>query len=99
MYWGKARIIDMVSIRNVYAVSADADLTLVPRLSDDFMNRFGGTNLAKLLSILSVPRPLSTLLPSKTDKGLYLDMVIYLLRHNLVSQVHMYFCMRFFVSR
>jgi hypothetical protein len=44
------------------------------------------------LSLLSIPRPLSALLPSKNEKGLYLDMILYLLRHGLVSQVHMFFC-------
>ena len=94
VFWKKARVIDTVSIRNVYSVNPKADLNHILHL--DFSTRFPNYSLFSLLSILSLPRPLSSILPSKNEKTEYLDMIIYLLKHDLVTQIHMYFCMSFF---
>jgi hypothetical protein len=91
VFWKKARIIDAISIRNVYAVSPKADLSLISRLQEQFNANFSA-DLAPLLAMLSVPRPLSSVLPPKADKNLYLDMIAFLLRHNFITQVHMVFC-------
>ncbi len=97
MFWKKARIIDAISIRNVYAVSPKSDLSLISSLQEQFNSNFSA-NLAHLLSILSVPRPLSSILPPKTEKNLYLEMIAFLLRHNFITQVHMVFCTNCFVD-
>jgi hypothetical protein len=94
VFWKKARIIDAISIRNVYAVSPKADLSLISSLQAQFKSNFS-TDLAPLLATLSVPRPLSSVLPPKADKNLYLDMIAFLLRHNFITQVHMVFCTNF----
>lgn len=42
VFWKKARIIDAISIRNVYAVSPKADLNLIFSLQEQFSFNFSG---------------------------------------------------------
>lgn len=90
VYWRKARIINVISIRNVYVISPNADLNKLPDLCKDFENHFPGTDLLSIFSELSIPRPFSSIIPSKDQRTLYLEIVTYFLRHNLVTQLHMY---------
>ncbi|ORX55436.1 UPF0171-domain-containing protein [Piromyces finnis] len=90
VYWRKARIIDVISIRNVYVISPNANLDILPELCKDFENHFPGTDLLSIFSELSIPRPFSSVIPSKDQRTLYLEIITYFLRHNLVTQLHMY---------
>ncbi|KAI9106241.1 nitrogen permease regulator of amino acid transport activity 3-domain-containing protein [Phlyctochytrium arcticum] len=90
VHWQKAKIIDVISIRNVYVVSQSAQLDLLPRLTADFESRFPTLDLAGILAELSVPKPYSTCIPEKELRTLYLEVLTYLLRYDLVVQLHMY---------
>jgi hypothetical protein len=89
-YWGKARIIQTISSRNFYVVSDVCDLTAVDRLSSEFDNRFSPLGLTTLLRDVSIPKPYHTVIPSRDVRNLYLEAIAFLLRHELVVQVHMY---------
>ncbi|KND02915.1 uncharacterized protein SPPG_01996 [Spizellomyces punctatus DAOM BR117] len=90
VHWQKAKIIDVISIRNVYVVSQGAELDLLPRLVQDFNSRFPQLDLPTILSDLSIPRPYSAIIPQKEFRTLYLEVLTFLLRYNLVTQLHMY---------
>jgi hypothetical protein len=90
VYWRKAKIINVISIRNVYVISPNADLNKLQELCQDFENHFPGTDLLSIFSELSIPRPFSSIIPSKDQRTLYLEIITYLLRHDLVTQLHMY---------
>ncbi|TPX58143.1 hypothetical protein SpCBS45565_g08071 [Spizellomyces sp. 'palustris'] len=92
VHWQKAKIIDVISIRNVYVVSQGAELDLLPRLVQDFNSSFPQLDLPTILSDLSIPRPYSAIIPQKEFRTLYLEVLTYLLRYNLVTQLHMYIC-------
>lgn len=53
---------------------------------------FPNLKLLDLLSSLDSPRPFSAILPSKELRSLYLEALTFLLRHNLVVQLHTYVC-------
>ncbi|KAJ3010132.1 Nitrogen permease regulator 3 [Thoreauomyces humboldtii] len=90
VHWQKAKIIDVISMRNVYVVSPDAPLDKLPCLIEDFQTRFPQLDLPSVLADLSIPRPYSVIVPQKELRTLYLEILTYLLRHNLVHQLHMY---------
>jgi hypothetical protein len=89
-YWGKARIIQTISSRNFYVVSDMCDLTAVDRLASEFHNRFSPLGITTLLQDVSIPKPYHNVIPSKDVRNLYLEAIAFLLRHELVVQVHMY---------
>ncbi|KAI8818606.1 nitrogen permease regulator of amino acid transport activity 3-domain-containing protein [Fimicolochytrium jonesii] len=90
VHWQKAKIIHVVGVRNVYVVPPNADLNRIHELSGDFNNRFPSVNLPSILANLTSIRPFSTTIPQKELRTLYLEILTYLLRHNLVEQLHMY---------
>jgi hypothetical protein len=89
-FWDKARIIQTISSRNFYVVSDEADLAMMGRLSSEFHTRFSPLELEKVLQDVSIPKPYHTIIPTKELKNLYLEAIAFLLRHELVVQVHMY---------
>ncbi|KAJ3175166.1 Nitrogen permease regulator 3 [Geranomyces variabilis] len=90
VHWRKAKIIDVVSTRNVYIVAPDAPFDNLASLSADFSTRFPTVNLPSVLADLAVPRPFAVAVPHKEARTLYLEILTYLLRHDLVTQLHMY---------
>ncbi|KAJ3300685.1 Nitrogen permease regulator 3 [Borealophlyctis nickersoniae] len=90
VHWRKAKIIHVISTRNVYVASPNVDTNLLPYLVDDFNNRFPQLELTSVLSDLFTPRPYANVMPSKDHRTLYLEVITYLLRHGLVVQVHIY---------
>ncbi|KAK5667375.1 Nitrogen permease regulator 3 [Batrachochytrium dendrobatidis] len=88
--WSKAKIIHVVSNRNVYIVSPQAQLSELPKLSTEFSSRFPQMELVRILQDLSIPRPYSAIAHSKENRNLYLEIITFLLRKNLVVQLHMY---------
>ncbi|KAI8918524.1 nitrogen permease regulator of amino acid transport activity 3-domain-containing protein [Powellomyces hirtus] len=90
VHWHKAKIIDVISMRNVYVVAPEAPLEQLPRLMEEFNNRFPQMDLPTILADLSTPRPYSVIIPRKEARTLYLEVLTFLLRHDLVAQLHMY---------
>ena len=88
--WNKARVIDAISIRNIYTISPKFDLTRLETLTNQFSVRFPTMELSKLLQELSSPRPYSTIIGSKENRNLYLEIITFLIRHHIVVQLHMY---------
>ncbi len=90
IHWKKAKLINQIQSRNVYVVSPNAPLDQLPALSLMFSSLYSyDVEFAPFLSLLSSPCPLSTLIP-RDKRPQYLDMVSYMLQHNLISQLHMY---------
>ncbi|KAJ3085160.1 Nitrogen permease regulator 3, partial [Quaeritorhiza haematococci] len=93
VHWRQARIIDVISLRNVYVISPHADLStlLTPTIHSEFSSQFPTLDLARILSALSAnPRPVLGIVPGKEMRTLYLEAVTFLLRKGVVGQVHMY---------
>ncbi|RUS29887.1 nitrogen permease regulator of amino acid transport activity 3-domain-containing protein [Jimgerdemannia flammicorona] len=60
-------------------------------LTKDFNKHIPTLDLPFLLASLSTPRPFSHIIPSKDQRTLYLEAITYLLRKDLVIQLHQYF--------
>ncbi|KAJ1334556.1 hypothetical protein BSLG_007711 [Batrachochytrium salamandrivorans] len=74
------------SLSQIYRLAAH----LLPALSIEFSSRFPQIELVRILQELSIPRPYSAIAPSKESRNLYLEIITFLLRKNLVVQLHMY---------
>lgn len=90
IYYREARIVDVPRIQNYYAVSPLFDLADLPKLSTSWSLRFSSlpplpTFLASLSSAL---RPFSTQIARRDQRQLCLDALIWLLRHEVVVQMH-----------
>lgn len=89
VHWRVAKIIDVVSVKNVYVLHPEARID--DRLINDFSDRYPQLpELTDTLAKLSMPSPFSSIIPRKEYRTLYLEVLTYLLRHNLVNQLHMY---------
>ncbi|KAI8925788.1 nitrogen permease regulator of amino acid transport activity 3-domain-containing protein [Entophlyctis helioformis] len=90
-FWRKARIIHVISNRNVYVVSPTAHLSNMSALSAEFSQRFPQLVLAQFLQALSTPRPYHEIIPKRESRNyLFLEVITFLLRKSLVVQLHMY---------
>ena len=90
VYWKQAKIINVISTKNVYVLSPTADLSHLSHHQIEFYSQFPNLNLLDILSELHVPKPFSAIIPSKEQRTLYLEALTYLLRHDLVVHLHMY---------
>lgn len=66
--------------------------TRLHTLSEPFSNQFPQTHLPFLLSELKVAKPYSVVVPAKENKSVYLEMLTFLLKHDMVIQLNMYIC-------
>ncbi|KAL9042347.1 MAG: hypothetical protein Q9214_003807, partial [Letrouitia sp. 1 TL-2023] len=88
IYWRRARAIPPLHHRDTYITSPNADMGKLASASSKFAKHFSALpSLPKLLSMLSLPRPFSTLIPSKDYKESYLDILAWLLRDGWVTQL------------
>lgn len=88
IYWRRARAIPPLHHRDTYIASPNADMGKLASASSKFAKHFPALpSLPKLLSMLSLPRPFSTLIPSKDHKEAYLDILAWLLRDGWVTQL------------
>ncbi|KAI9596388.1 nitrogen permease regulator of amino acid transport activity 3-domain-containing protein [Syncephalis fuscata] len=92
VYHRAARIIDPINSRNIYMVAPDAHLNRINELSEAFTAELDpGFELAYLLSRLSEsPKPYSSHIPPKGRRSVYLEAMVFLIRHRLVRQLHTY---------
>ncbi|CAJ0639352.1 7090_t:CDS:2 [Entrophospora sp. SA101] len=83
IFWRKAKIIDVINVRNVYVVSPTADMN---------SQHFPALDLVTILASLSTQKPyfLSAVITSKEHRTMYLEAITYLLRKDLVVQLHAY---------
>lgn len=90
IYYREARVIDVPHIQNYYAVSPLFDLVDLTKLSTSWALRFPSMPpFPKFLAtISSALRPFSTQVPRRDQRQLCLDVLIWLLRHEVVVQMH-----------
>ncbi|CAG8499893.1 8064_t:CDS:2, partial [Paraglomus occultum] len=94
IYWRKAKLIDVISTKNIYVTSPTADLRSLNALTADFSQHCPNLDLITLLSELNTPAPskLEDIIPTtfKEQKTIYFDAIAYLLRKGLIVQLHAY---------
>ncbi|PKK73410.1 UPF0171-domain-containing protein [Rhizophagus irregularis] len=88
IYWRKAKIIDVIGVRNLYVVSPTADMNSLPTYIEYFKQHFPALDLVKILDSFSVPKPQVNSI--KEHRTMYLEAITYLLRNDLVVQLHAY---------
>ena len=73
----------------MYIVSPNADMRRLPQLVKEYSTTFPSLpGLPKILALLSgKPKPFATYIPSKDHRSAYLDILAWLLRHGLVTQL------------
>ncbi|KAL1914294.1 uncharacterized protein VTP21DRAFT_9032 [Calcarisporiella thermophila] len=92
IYWRKAKLIDVINVRNVYVISPQFNLSNLPDIVREFNHQFPTLDLAHLLAQLSAsPRSYMSIIPSKKLRTLYLEVLTQLLRRELVIQLHTYY--------
>ncbi|KAI7882181.1 UPF0171-domain-containing protein [Lichtheimia hyalospora FSU 10163] len=91
IYWRKAKLIHTIHARNIYVVSPQAKLEDLASLNADFKMHVAVPNLdlPRLLSQLSIAKPLHVI-ASKEFRNQYLEAITYLVRKDLVVQLHMF---------
>lgn len=89
IYWRKAKLIHTIHARNIYVVSPEAKLVDLSALNADFRVHIPNLDLPTLLSQLSIAKPLHMIAP-KDLRNQYLEAITYLVRKDLVLQLHMF---------
>ena len=89
IYWRRARAIPPLNQRDTYIVSPNADFRNLATSMSSFAKAFPSLPaLPKILSMLSMmPRPFSSLIPSKDHKEAYLETLGWLMRGGWVTQL------------
>ncbi|BGP38026.1 Nitrogen permease regulator 3 [Rhodotorula kratochvilovae] len=90
VHWKKARVVDLISLKGSYAVSAGFKPARLPALTASFAAAFPSfPPLAALLSRLSPTDPFAAIIPP-SQRSLYLTALIWLLRHQVVDKQRTY---------
>ncbi|KAG1142690.1 hypothetical protein G6F37_007486 [Rhizopus arrhizus] len=90
IYWRKAKLINTISTRNIYVVSPTAKLEDMASLEADFKQHIPNLSLPILLSKLQHTQQYHQVYRIKELKNQYLEAITWLIRKDLVVQVHMY---------
>ncbi|XP_020817197.1 nitrogen permease regulator 3-like protein [Drosophila serrata] len=93
VYWAKATIIYPLCETNVYVIAPDAPLHTKSHLVEKFSARFAGMSLFEVISDFSLPTSighLTTPLQQPARQGILAQMVIWMLQHHLLMQLHTY---------
>ncbi|GAA5835292.1 hypothetical protein JCM9279_004498 [Rhodotorula babjevae] len=91
VHWKKARVIDLISLKGSYAISAGFKPTRLPFLTSSFSSAFPTLPpLGALLSRLSPTEPYLAVIPSSSQRSLYLTALIWLLRNDVVDKPRTY---------
>ncbi|KAI2666058.1 GATOR complex protein NPRL3 [Labeo rohita] len=80
VYWGKAIIIYPLCENNVYMLSPHANICIYSPLAEQFALQFPGHDLPSMLAKFSLPAQL-------------IQMVVWMLQHRLLFQLHTYVCL------
>lgn len=93
VYWAKATIIYPLCETNVYVISPDAPIHSNSPLTEKFSNKFPGMSLIEVISDFSLPTSighLTTPLQHPSRQGRLAQMVLWMLQHHLLMQLHTY---------
>ncbi|XP_058116491.1 GATOR complex protein NPRL3 [Anopheles ziemanni] len=93
VYWAKATIIYPLCETNVYVIAPDAQLNIHSNLPDKFATKFPGMSLFEVISDFSLPTSighLTTPLQHPARQGRLAQMVLWMLQHHLLMQLHTY---------
>ncbi|KAJ6648046.1 GATOR complex protein NPRL3 [Pseudolycoriella hygida] len=93
VYWAKATIIYPLCETNVYVIAPDAPLHTQSPLVEKFSIKFPGMSLFEVISDFSLPTSighLTTPLQHPTRQGTLAQMVLWMLQHHLLMQLHTY---------
>lgn len=92
VYWAKATIIYPLCETNVYVIAPDAPLYNYSPLAEKFTAKFS-MNLFEVISAFSLPTSighLTTPLQYPSKQGTLVQMVLWMLQHHLLMQLHTY---------
>ena len=88
IFWRKARAIPPLHKRDTYIVSPNADMRNLVGASSAFSKAFPTLPpLSQVLSMLSTPRPYSSIIPSKDHKDVYMKVLAWLMKGGWVTQL------------
>ncbi|RUS21510.1 nitrogen permease regulator of amino acid transport activity 3-domain-containing protein [Endogone sp. FLAS-F59071] len=90
IYWRKAKLIHKLAVQNIYIVSPQANLNDLSTLTKDFKKHVPTLDLPSLLASLSTPSPFLYIIPSKEQRNQYFEAITYLLRKDLIIQLHQF---------
>ncbi|EDV97534.1 GATOR complex protein NPRL3 [Drosophila grimshawi] len=93
VYWAKATIIYPLCETNVYVIAPDAPLHTRSHLVEKFSARFAGLSLFEVICDFSLPTSighLTTPLQQPARQGILAQMVLWMLQHHLLMQLHTY---------
>ncbi|GMF52307.1 unnamed protein product [Phytophthora fragariaefolia] len=92
VYWGFGRIVDAITLYNIYQVNSKADLHITSLLAQEFRRKFAPYELGEVLSTFSGSRRIGEYMKtlSTTKKTEYIHMLIWLLQQRFIVQLHRY---------
>ncbi|XP_039079330.1 GATOR complex protein NPRL3 isoform X1 [Hyaena hyaena] len=96
VYWGKAIIIYPLCENNVYMLSPNASVCLFSPLAEQFTRQFPAHDLPSVLAKFSLPVSLSEFrnpLAPPVQETQLIQMVVWMLQHRLLVQLHTYVCL------
>ncbi|XP_041825338.1 GATOR complex protein NPRL3 isoform X2 [Melanotaenia boesemani] len=96
VYWGKAIIIYPLCENNVYMLSPHANICLYSSPAEQFAQQFSGHDLPSMLAKFSLPVSLSEFrnpLEAPAQEAQLIQMVVWMLQHRLLIQLHTYVCL------
>ncbi|XP_027626821.1 GATOR complex protein NPRL3 isoform X2 [Tupaia chinensis] len=96
VYWGKAIIIYPLCESNVYMLSPHASVCLYSPLAEQFSCQFPSHDLPSVLAKFSLPVSLSEFrspLAPPVQETQLVQMVLWMLQHRLLVQLHTYVCL------
>ncbi|XP_017284769.1 GATOR complex protein NPRL3 isoform X1 [Kryptolebias marmoratus] len=96
VYWGKAIIIYPLCENNVYMLSPHANISLYSPLAEQFAQQFSGHDLPSMLAKFSLPVSLAEFrnpLEAPAQEAQLIQMVVWMLQHRLLIQLHTYVCL------
>ncbi|XP_030646130.1 GATOR1 complex protein NPRL3 isoform X4 [Chanos chanos] len=96
VYWGKAIIVYPLCENNVYMLSPHANIGMYSPLAEQFTQQFPGHDLPSMLAKFSLPVSLSEFrnpLDAPVHEAQLIQMVVWMLQHRLLIQLHTYVCL------
>ncbi|KAF4316715.1 hypothetical protein BBO99_00004866 [Phytophthora kernoviae] len=91
-YWGFGRIVDAITLYNIYQVNSKANLHITAPLAVEFRRKFAPYELGEVLSTFSGSRRIGEYMKtlSTAKKTEYIHMLIWLLQQRFIVQLHRY---------
>ncbi|DAZ99834.1 TPA: hypothetical protein N0F65_008577, partial [Lagenidium giganteum] len=92
VYWGFGRVIDTITMHNIFQVHPKADLRSQSALALEFRRKFAPHELCEVLSSFSGSRRIGEYMKnlSASRKIEYVHMLVWLLQHDFIIQLHRY---------